>query len=323
MSANVLFISLVLGVGQAPKEVSDAEKQAFLKLVSSLPMMAAGHAAIFKEESVKKAAPFAPVLFALTEKDLEKKEEEILGLTLLTWQLAAHPQARQYGVKNFATIAHPRIKVWWAVGLFREKAAPPEVLTFLRKALEAGAGDKEERFGQGPYFQAFKERVILAAESAKQPKVELVKKHVKKNRFPAHGGGFDYHTANCAFAPGPLLIATRPLNNDRGGPDSGRQGELFTSDVVKGTTSHRLIPSIKPPRKWALGLFNSPALSVNARGDLFCFWTIEGNGEHGLGLLRKGAGSMLVKRVMMPMVPGISYSRGRESIARSGASMKS
>jgi hypothetical protein len=46
-----------------------------------------------------------------------------------------------------------------------------------------------------------------------------------------------------------------------------------------------------------LGLFNSPALSVNAPGDLFCFWTIEGNGEHGLGLLRKGADSMVVKRV--------------------------
>jgi hypothetical protein len=139
--------------------------------------------------------------------------------------------------------------------------------------------------------------VILADETNKQPKVELVKKHVQKNRFPAYGGGFSYGTPNCIFGPGPFLYAARPRDNDRFDHDSGQQGELFTSDVAKGTSSQRLVPPIKLPRKWALGVFNSPALWINARGDVFCFWTIEGNGEHGLGLLKKGADSMVVKRV--------------------------
>jgi hypothetical protein len=244
MSANVLLISLVLGVGQPPKEVSDADKQAFFKLVAGLPGEPVGHAAIFTKEAVKKAAPFARVLFALTEKDLEKEESG--AFMILTWQLAGVEQARDYGIKNFARIAHPRIKVWWADALFGQNAAPPEIVTFLRKALER-EGEYLDHF-HGPHFQARKERVILADEINKQPKVELVKKHVQKNRFPAHGGGFDYHSAYCIFAPGPLLIAARPLNNDRGGPDRGRQGELFTSDIVKGTTSQCLIPPIKPLR---------------------------------------------------------------------------
>jgi len=293
MAASVLLISLVLGVGQPQKEVSDADKQAFFKLVAGLPVEPAGHAAIFTKESLKKAAPFARVLFALTEKDLEKKE--IGAFMILTWQLAGVEQARDYGIKNFAGIAHPRIKLWWADSLFGQKAAPPEIVTFLRQALER-KGERLDHF-HGPNFQAHKESVILADEINKQPKVDLVKKHVQKNRFPDHGGGHSYHTPNCIFSPGPLLIATRPRNNDRAGPDSGRQGELFISDVVNGTSSQRLIPPIKLPREWALGLFNSPALSVNPRGDLFCFWTIEGNGQHGLGLLKKGADSLVVKRV--------------------------
>jgi hypothetical protein len=298
MSANVLLISLVLGVGQLPKEVSDADKQAFFKLVPSLELQPAGHAAIFTEKSVRKATPFATVLFALTEKDLENKDFGVF--MILTTQLGGVEEARKYGIKNFVNIAHPKIKLFWAHALYAEKVAPPEIVTYLRNALESREARWELNDFYGPGFRAFWESVIRADEINKQPKVELVKKHVKKNRFPAHGGGFDYRSANCVFVPGPLLIAARPLNNDRGGPDTGRQGELFTSNVVKGITSHRLIPPINQPREWALGLFNSPVLSVNARGDLFCFWTIEGNGEHGLGLLKKGADSMLVKRVSGP-----------------------
>jgi hypothetical protein len=294
MSANVLLISLVLGMGQPSTEVGDADKQAFFKLVAGLPVQPAGHGPpVFTKEALKKAAPFARVLFALNEKDLKK--EEIGAYMILTFQLADVEQARDYGIKNFARIAHPRIKLWWANALFGQKATPPEIVTFLRKALERDGENLDHIYGLE--FQAHKESVIVADEINKQPKVELVKKHVQKNRFPAHGGGFDYQTPNCIFAPGPLLIASRPLDNDRDGLDSGRQGELFTSDVVKGTSSRRLVPSIKPQRESALGLFNSPALSVNARGDLFCFWTIEGDGEHGLGLLKKGADSMVVKRV--------------------------
>jgi len=45
--------------------------------------------------------------------------------------------------------------------------------------------------------------------------------------------------------------------------------------------------------------FYNPVLSINSRGDLFCRWTIEGNGDHALNLLKKGSESFLVKRVAM------------------------
>ncbi len=292
MSANAFLIALALGLGQAPKDVTDADKQGFFKLVSNLPTMPAGHAAVFTEESVKKAAPFVHVLFSLSEKDMEKKE--IFPLLILTWQLAGVDTARQYGAKNFERISHPQIKRQWAFGLFQQNAASPEIVAFLRQQLEREGVESE--FGLGPQFQAFKERVILADEIAKQPKVELVKRHIKKNRFPNHGGWFSYTAANCIFAPGPLLIAARPLNNDGFGPNRGKQGELFTSDVVKSTTTRRLIPPIKPDREISRD-FSWPILSVNPQGDLLCRWTILGNGDHGFAVLKKGADSFTVKHV--------------------------
>ena len=45
MFPEVLLIGLSLGLGQPAKDVTPADKQAFLKLVSKLPTMAAGHAA--------------------------------------------------------------------------------------------------------------------------------------------------------------------------------------------------------------------------------------------------------------------------------------
>jgi hypothetical protein len=297
MSTKILLVGLALGLGQASKDVTDADKQAFFKLLPNLPTQPAGHGPpVFTKEALKKAAPLAPVLFALTQKDLQK--DETLMVTILTWQLAGVEEARQYGIKNFASIAHPSIKLWWSVGLFEAKAAPPEVVIFLRKALEAGAADKEEWFGYGPHFQEFKERVIRADEIGKQPKVELVKKHIKKNRFPNHGGGFSYGTANCTFAPGPLLIAARPLNNDKLGPKTDQQGELFTCDVISGASGHRLIPQPKGfiPKYDFDHYFSSPVLSVNVRGDLLCRWTMEGNSHHGFALLKKGSESFVVKR---------------------------
>jgi hypothetical protein len=292
MAASVFLIAVVLCVGQAPKEVSEADKQAFFKLLSTLEFQPAGHGAIFTETSVKKAAPFAPVLFALTEKDVQKKD---LTLVLtLSLQLVEVDEARKYGIKNFARIAHPRIKLYWATTLFGTHAAPPEIVAHLRQGIDREGENLDYLYG--PAFQTFKERVILADEIAKQSKVELVKKHVQKNRFPDHGGGFSYTAANCIFAPGPLLIAVRPLNNDGFAPDRGKQGELFTSDVAKGTTSRRLIPPIKPDHETTCD-FNSPILSINPQGDLLCRWTILGNGDHGFALLKKGADKFAVNHI--------------------------
>lgn len=296
MIGQTLLFVLALGVGQTPKEFSDADKQAFFKMLAKLPTQPAGHGPpIFTEEALKKAAPSAPVLFALTEKDL--KGQEFIPFLILTLQLAEVEGARQFGVKNFDKIAHPRIKIFWANALFQTKVAPPEIVAYLRRALDQEGESLDHLYG--PMFQAFKERVILADEIAKEPKVELVKRHVQKNRFPPHGGGHSYHTPNCVFAAGPLLIAARPLNNDKGGSKRDQQGELFTANIVTGKSNHRLIPQPNGfvPKYDFNHYFESPVLSVNSRGDLLCLWTMEGNGHHAFALLKKEADSFAVKRV--------------------------
>jgi hypothetical protein len=40
-------------------------------------------------------------------------------------------------MKHFAEIAHPVIRLAWAVMLFNEEAASPEIVKYLRSALES------------------------------------------------------------------------------------------------------------------------------------------------------------------------------------------
>jgi len=90
--------------------------------------------------------------------------------------------------------------------------------------------------------------------------------------------------------PGPVLYAVRPLN---------QKGELNTYSVADGKTGRLVLPQPKgfKPKFDFSKYFGNPVLSVNQQGDLICRWNIEGNGDHGLALLKKGANSFVVKRV--------------------------
>jgi len=94
-----------------------------------------------------------------------------------------HKEPRQYGTTNFAKIAHPTIKLFWAAVLFEEKAPAAEIVTFLRKALDSKEEAQTLSLMLGPEFQEFKERVIRTDETGKQTKVELVKQH-STDAFP-------------------------------------------------------------------------------------------------------------------------------------------
>jgi S1-C subfamily serine protease len=66
---------------------------------------------------------------------------------------------REYVVKHFAEIAHPALKLGWAVGLFNKGAALPEIIRFLRAALESKEQAQELRAMYGPDFEWFKKRL--------------------------------------------------------------------------------------------------------------------------------------------------------------------
>jgi hypothetical protein len=283
MPATVLLIALAMGQPQPEKPVTEAEKQEFLKLLATLP----SKGEFYTDEAVKKAVPHTRVLLALTEKDVGKGD--LYPFLALSSGLAGHKEARQYATANFGKIAHPTMKLFWALLLFKGDEPPTEVVAFLRKALDSKEDERTISRMLGPGFEDFREGVIRASEKGKLMKVELVKSH-SIQAFPAYGGGFDYTNSTYIFAPGPLIYAVRPHE---------QRGQLITYDIAKGTTRLQAVPQpegFKPEYDFS-DYFGDAVLSINSRGDLFCRWAIEGNGDHGLALLQKGADSFSVKRL--------------------------
>ena len=154
MTTAMLVLALALSPSQAEKKVTATEKKAFLELLAKLPTMGE----FFTDEAVRKAFPHTRVLLALTPKDVEKYDN-IYPFLALSRGLLGHKEQREFGVKHFSTIAHPEIKLFWGTVLFDEKAASPEIVTFLRAALESKEQSKLLSEMLGPSFEDFKKQV--------------------------------------------------------------------------------------------------------------------------------------------------------------------
>src|SRR5438552_18504321 len=99
MAATVLLMALAFAPDHDEKTVTDDEKREFLMLLSKLPTKGE----FFTEEAVKKAAPFARVLFALTPKDTGP---DIYPFLALSSGLIQRKEQRDYALKHFDKIAH-------------------------------------------------------------------------------------------------------------------------------------------------------------------------------------------------------------------------
>jgi hypothetical protein len=277
MIATFFFIVFAVAHPQAEKPVTDAEKKEFLKLLTTLPT----RGEFFADEAIPKAAPYTRVLLALTEKDVGK--DNLYPFLALSAGLARDNGARGYAAANFDKIAYPELKLGWAILLFRNGKPPPEVVAYLRKALET---KKEIEFGLGPAFQDFREAVIRADEAGKR--MQVAQHDVLA--LPEFGGSQTF--GDFVLTPGGVAAA---VHSD----PKKQRGELVTYDPAKALGSRRLIPQpagFKP--KYAFNnYFEDARLSMNLNGDLLCFWTIEGNGDHAFALLKKGAGDFQVNRV--------------------------
>jgi hypothetical protein len=285
MTATVILLALALLLGQAQPEkaVTPAEKRELLEVLAKLPTKGE----FFADEGVTKAVPYTRVLLELTEKDLENRD--LYGLLALSRGLVDRDEPRRYGLTHFDSIAHPTIKLAWAIMLLGDDVGPPKIVTFLRNALNSKEQAQTLAAMTGPGFEEFKERVLRAHERARQTKVELVKR-ITIDAIPRHGDAFDYNDESCVFAPDQLLHVCRPHD---------QHGELITYNLADGSTSRRPIPQpagFKAEYDFK-DYFEHPGLWINPRGDLFCRWTLRGNGDHALALLKKGAGAFQVTRV--------------------------
>jgi hypothetical protein len=282
MSASLFLIPLALAQPQPEKAVTAADKKAFFKLLATLPT----RGEFFAEEGIAKAVPYTRVLLSLTEDDL--KGRDIYPFLALGAGLMAHKEAREVGLKSFDQITYPMLKLSWAAMLIRQPDPPRQVVTFLKKALDSPEDGKTLAMMMGPGFPAFKKSVKDAFEKGVGTAVELLKIHRIKP-LPEFSSGFGYEFTTLVLSPNGSFHAVRRLDNS---------GELITHDLQTGTRKVRPVP--QPPgvkvEKFG-GTFGDPLIAINARGDLLCRWMILGNGDHGLGILKAGAGEFVVKRI--------------------------
>lgn len=155
--SNAILIFLIvlptLTFGQTAKEITDSQKKEFIELLKTLPTKGE----FYTEESVKKALPYQPVLFALTEKDVT--EGYLFGLAAISSGMRRYKEQREYAAKHFAEIQHPIIKLLWGVGLFKTESVTPEIVKFLRDALDSKEQAKVLAEMIGPEFKFFKREV--------------------------------------------------------------------------------------------------------------------------------------------------------------------
>jgi hypothetical protein len=154
MLGFMLLMLLVLAPQQSPaSQISDGQKRDFLNLLKTLPHKGE----FFTGDAIKTAGPYLPVLFALTDKDIEGYD--IYPFAALSRGLCDDENNRQYATANFGNIRHSELKLAWAAMLFDARKPSAEIVRFLRDALKSQAKAKVLAEMLGPNFANFKRRV--------------------------------------------------------------------------------------------------------------------------------------------------------------------
>jgi len=127
--AGCLIIFLALTPSQVSSQISDSQKRDFFELLKTLPHKGE----FYTDESIDKAGGYLPIIFALTEKDIEKLD--IYPFLALSRGLCDRKAHRDYAVRHFAEIQHPILKLGWGLMLFDAGATSPQIVQFFRSAL--------------------------------------------------------------------------------------------------------------------------------------------------------------------------------------------
>src|SRR5436305_804928 len=136
-------------IAKEPKNVTVEQKQEFLRLLPTLPHKGE----FFTKKGIMKADPYLPVLLALTAADLPLFDP--YPFAALSRGLCDRKENRDYAVKYFGQIGHPMLKLFWASILFKENAASPEIVEYLRKALDSKEQAATLKAITGPNFAKF------------------------------------------------------------------------------------------------------------------------------------------------------------------------
>jgi hypothetical protein len=154
MVTILLTIALAFVPCQSANRISDAQKREFIELLRTFPV----RGEFYTDEAVEQAGSYLPVLFALTQADIERYD--IYPFAAISRGLCNRREHRRYAVRHFAEIQHPELKLFWGAMLFDAGTTSPEVVRFLRDAL---ASEEQTRLLSemiGPRFEDFRRRVM-------------------------------------------------------------------------------------------------------------------------------------------------------------------
>lgn len=150
---SIIIVALTLSPITAAQEISDAQKKEFFELLKTLP----SKGEFYTEEAGRRAGPYLPVLFALTEKDVDR--DALYAFVAISVGIATDKERRAYAVAHFAEIRYPDLKLFWAAMLFNLQEVSPAIVHYLRDALNSEAQDGVLRSMVGPEFKFFKRAV--------------------------------------------------------------------------------------------------------------------------------------------------------------------
>jgi len=153
---GLLMACFALWSCQSTNAVSSHQKKDFITLVFTLPR----NSDIFTDEAFKKAGAYLPVIFSLTEKDLEKYD--IYPFDVIIGGVCSRDEYRDYAIRHFSEIRHPELKLFLAVVLFDKGPTSPEIESFLHDALRDEEQAEKIAGMIGPNFQDFKTRLKVS-----------------------------------------------------------------------------------------------------------------------------------------------------------------
>lgn len=141
-----------------PNQISEAQKKKFVAVLKTLPHKGE----FFTEDAVKTAGPYLPILFALTDKDIEGYD--IYPFVAISRGLCGVKEHRRYANKHFADIRHSELRLFWAAMLFEYGNRSPRIVKYLKLAVKSDTQARLLAEMAGPYYEDLKRRIEAAGK---------------------------------------------------------------------------------------------------------------------------------------------------------------
>jgi len=92
----------------------------------------------------------------------EVKQYDIYPFAAISRGLCDREKDRKYAIAHFADIRHPELKLFWGAMPFDADSSSPDIVSFLKEALNREGDAKVLADIVGPKFKDFKARVLSA-----------------------------------------------------------------------------------------------------------------------------------------------------------------